>query len=676
MTINLTAGKTAFVRMGWDEKGEKHPHFLEEWTKATVKDQAAIDAHFKKYQDAGIAILTGKEAGITVIDFDSKDNPLFQQIFQACPTYWVATKKGFHLYYQYIPELKQGTNRLGKGVDIRNDGGVVFAPPTKNYVGSEDEIEDINEDAKAILNTHYTPGSGKAPSDKELAATETRNDSLFRKACGWINVYDQQEVWNRMVKANKAFKKGELTDEELEQLFQQVVGYTPEKKESDFPIEELRLITVTDAKGKEHFVKCAENCNRLLANHPAFHDCFRFDEFTQQGKYRENAKDPWMPITDELYIDIQSKIQSLYPHFSTYGMELVINAVTWIGQQNRMDSAIEWIESLTWDGETRLESFCAKAYGVEDTLYHQIVGRDFWRGMASRILLPGKHHRFVMILEGEQNTKKSKSFRAIAGDEWFLEDAPIPSENVSFYMSLWGKLIVEFAEGVVFSKVDMGKLKGIVSTPQDTIVKKWGRAPSTIKRRCVFVITTNQSEYLTDRTGNTRFFPVKAVKIDLDYIEKNREQLFAEACYRIKQGEIWWDESDEAKKVIAEEQSARMASSVLEDNIERWVTDPANLVKTHKGFLLADVLRSVLDREPNRGEEMIAGAILREKGFVRDKNLRTVDDVRGRFWTSPALQNTEFGQYQNRSESTEHPQSKSPEDVHSATIAFDKIFDN
>lgn len=75
-----------------------------------------------------------------------------------------------------------------------------------------------------------------------------------------------------------------------------------------------------------------------------------------------------------------------------------------------------------------------------------------------------------------------------------------------------GKLLIEFTEGVVFSKVDMGKLKGIVSTPIDTIVKKWGRNPLDIPRRCVFVISTNETEYFTDRTGNTRFFPVRSQK--------------------------------------------------------------------------------------------------------------------------------------------------------------------
>src|ERR1035438_7232518 len=182
----------------------------------------------------------------------------------------------------------------------------------------------------------------------------------------------------------------------------------------------------------------------------------------------------------------------MYPQFSSYGMDIVINAVNFAADRHRVDSVKDWGNSLVWDEKERIRTFCEKAYGAEDNLYHRTVGKNFWLGLAARILKPGCHHRFVLILKGPQNTKKSKSFRALAGDDWFLEDAPLPSENVSFYMSLWGKLVVEFSEGVVFHKSDMGKIKSIVSTPQDTIVKKWGRNAMDIKRRCVFVITLNQ----------------------------------------------------------------------------------------------------------------------------------------------------------------------------------------
>ena len=102
------------------------------------------------------AVRTGKVSGITVLDFDTEyaykmfcaNVPNFDSYFT------VKTKKGWHVYCLYDPNLKSGNNVL-KGlieiIDIRNDpvivkfsnnwsnkvildGGHAICPPT-SYVG-------------------------------------------------------------------------------------------------------------------------------------------------------------------------------------------------------------------------------------------------------------------------------------------------------------------------------------------------------------------------------------------------------------------------------------------------------------------------------------------------------------------------------------------------------------
>ena len=96
------------------------------------------------------AVRTGKVSGITVLDFDTEfaykmfcaNVPNFESYFT------VKTKKGWHVYCLYDPNLKTSNNVL-KGlieiIDIRNDpylnkkngvleGGRIICPPTC-YVG-------------------------------------------------------------------------------------------------------------------------------------------------------------------------------------------------------------------------------------------------------------------------------------------------------------------------------------------------------------------------------------------------------------------------------------------------------------------------------------------------------------------------------------------------------------
>ena len=96
-------------------------------------------------------IQTGQRSNITVVDIDDKNiyNDLLKNNPDLENVYTVETNKGVHLYFKYINSLKNGANINDiKGVDIRNDGGCVIAPPTKykllngksakyKYVGGE-----------------------------------------------------------------------------------------------------------------------------------------------------------------------------------------------------------------------------------------------------------------------------------------------------------------------------------------------------------------------------------------------------------------------------------------------------------------------------------------------------------------------------------------------------------
>lgn len=563
-TINLTQYKTAFVLMGWDSKGDKHPRFLEQWQNATQKSQAAIDTHFTSYKDAGIALLTGREAGFTVIDFDSKDNPLFTQLVQACPTYWVKTRKGFHLYYEYTGEFVTGTNRFGKGVDVRNDGGLVFCPPTKNYEGSEDAIEPLNEDALELLRAAYTPGH--APTEKELKNTETRNDSLFRKACGWVNVYDKQEVWNRMVKANKSFKKGELSDEELDILYNQVIAYAENpKKVATTPIADLGLL-VTETANKTIYNLVTANIFRILENHPEYAKHFRFDDWTQKAQILDGST--WRELRDDDIVPIQMRISTLYEQFRGLKKEMTEDAIMAACYHHRYDSAQDWLKSLTWDGIMRLEGWLSEVYGVENDSYHNAVGANWMKGLAKRIMIPGCQFDAVLIIKGRQGCGKSTSLQ-ILGEDWYTETT-MRADSKDFFIQLQGKAIVEFAEGETLSKTETKQMKAVISARFDNFRPPYGRVARDYPRRCVFAMTTNQDKPLKDETGNRRFFPIEVVadRANLEWLKEYRKQLFAEAYHRVM---VLHDSVHEYPANVAEIQEQSVEESPYEDDIRRWI---------------------------------------------------------------------------------------------------------
>lgn len=101
--------------------------------------------HIKNHHN-GIAIITGKISGVTVFDIDNKNekdsnngfiwwNKMIEK-YGEIKTWRVKTgNNGYHYYFKYNSDIKTTANCILDNnkytIDIRNDDGIIFAPPTK-----------------------------------------------------------------------------------------------------------------------------------------------------------------------------------------------------------------------------------------------------------------------------------------------------------------------------------------------------------------------------------------------------------------------------------------------------------------------------------------------------------------------------------------------------------------
>jgi hypothetical protein len=93
-----------------------------------------FSTHFVKPEHKAFAIMTGQISGVTVIDCDSKESyeKITADFRELTDCFTVKTFKGFHIYVKYNADVIGNTNSFKSypSVDIRNDDGIVFAPPT------------------------------------------------------------------------------------------------------------------------------------------------------------------------------------------------------------------------------------------------------------------------------------------------------------------------------------------------------------------------------------------------------------------------------------------------------------------------------------------------------------------------------------------------------------------
>ena len=99
-----------------------------------------VRGFWKLHPEAGVGFVTGKVSGISVVDFDLYKTNAVQipECLYEIETPTASTPRGGrHYYFAYDPRLEQGADKAsdGKGLDVRNDGGCIMAPPTVNGAG-------------------------------------------------------------------------------------------------------------------------------------------------------------------------------------------------------------------------------------------------------------------------------------------------------------------------------------------------------------------------------------------------------------------------------------------------------------------------------------------------------------------------------------------------------------
>ncbi len=107
------------------------------------KDLAAITAWWQPWPEANIGLPTGKINGFWVLDIDGEDGEyslrqLEQEHGKLPPTVEVITGGGGrHLYFGLPAQgsIRNSAGRLGKGLDVRGDGGYVVVPPSVHETG-------------------------------------------------------------------------------------------------------------------------------------------------------------------------------------------------------------------------------------------------------------------------------------------------------------------------------------------------------------------------------------------------------------------------------------------------------------------------------------------------------------------------------------------------------------
>lgn len=270
----------------------------------------------------------------------------------------------------------------------------------------------------------------------------------------------------------------------------------------------------------------------------------RYNEMSGRAEIHleEGGKLKIVPWSDADEAQSMMYIESKY---GLYNKDKHGSALRILFESRSYNPIIDIVDNIEWDGKPRCREFLHEWAKVEDSPYSREVSRLIFAGGIHRLYAPGTKFDDVPILIGtKQGEGKSSLIRFLAiHDQYYGEVTLMDGQQA--IEQLRGKWICEISELLALTKSkEQEAAKAYITRQVDSYRKPWDKNVSDLPRRCVMIGSTNSDAFLSDKTGNRRYYPVEVHCNGYDLFDHEQEcrdyilQAWAEARELYRQNKM------------------------------------------------------------------------------------------------------------------------------------------
>ena len=537
--------------------------------KDATTDFDQITKWWKKNPNANIGIACGQiSGGLLVIDLDERANGVsgFDSLHEWESEHGelpetartITGKGGSHILFR-VPHKESNRVDLLDGVDVRSDGGYIVAPPSIHPNGNtyqweydpeeypiadaDDTVLDLLSVGKKLVEVDKFTSPDKIPDGK-------RNDTIYKLACSLQSRgLGDGSILAACRAENEAKCNPPLSDEEVDKIVDSALRHATGLSVPVVANTSIDLIYDTDKDGNPKIRQCAENVARVILNDPSLANKIKEDTFGHRlmylGQLNWRAKGDtigeWSDKDDSAlrsYLHMKYRLRNKGDYEDGFNMALF---------ENSYDPLVGYLNALEWDRTPRIDDALNYLLGVEKTEYNLAVFRLFLQGAVRRAYEPGCKFDNMIVLIGKQGDGKSTLFKFLAcNEDWYTDNFNFrDTKNKATIEYMTGKWILEMGEMEVMKKdtVTSNELKAFISSQADDYRVPYEKRPQRRPRQCIFCGTSNDKNFLKDRTGNRRYWPIdchateetKSRIFDYNLSRPYLQQVMAEAVHYYKE---------------------------------------------------------------------------------------------------------------------------------------------
>lgn len=282
------------------------------------------------------------------------------------------------------------------------------------------------------------------------------------------------------------------------------------------------------------------NIIRILENDPLlsghlWHDQFSGFDIVEGGLPWDRSATQWGNRDDanlRVYFDERYGITS---------KDKIKDAKESVLTKNRKHPIRDYLNGLVWDGKNRLDTLIIDYIGAEDNELNRAMTRKQFTAAVARVMNPGCKYDYCLIMSGPEGIGKS-TLCSVMGGEWF-SDSLYTMEDKAGMEQIRGGWVIELPELGGMKRSEVEQVKAYITRQSDNYRPAYGTVMERHPRQCVFFGTTNETYFLKGDTGNRRFWVIsvnpdlRKVEDTRKALEADRDQLWAEAVWRYREGE-------------------------------------------------------------------------------------------------------------------------------------------